>query len=74
MSADNYIYVRRYRGRYVVTDESASADRPTPIERHGGNRGTSFGSLAEAVDYALTQYAEYGVRIQPGLRSVEAPR
>ncbi len=70
MSSDNYIYVRRYRGRYVVTDESASADRPTPIERQGGNRGVFFDTLAEAIDYASTQYAEYGMRLAPGLRLV----
>jgi hypothetical protein len=73
MSSDNYTYIRRYRGRYVVTDESASADRPAPIERQGGNRGVFFDTLGEAIDFALTQYSEYGLSVQPGLRLSDQP-
>lgn len=66
MSADNYLYVRRYRNRFAVTDESASADGPGPVR--GNHTAKFFATLGEAIDYALTEYAEYGMSLQPGLR------
>jgi hypothetical protein len=68
VSSDNYIYIRRYRGKYVVTNESASDDRPAPIERGGGNRGVFFDDPQAALEYAHAQYSEYGLEFGPGLQ------
>lgn len=59
MSSDNYILVRKKDNLYYVSDESASSDEPSPI---GEGWCEVFGNKEEALDYAYSQYSEYGVR------------
>lgn len=61
MSADNYYLIRRYKGRYLVTNESASVDTPTPRKWAVKHGALSFVCLEDARTYALSQYSEYGV-------------
>lgn len=59
MSADNYYYIRKHHGDYVVSGESASDEKPSRLRRH---KFLTFTTFAEAWQYANKQDAEYGVR------------
>lgn len=63
MSSDNYILVRKVPGGgFLVTDESASVDRPWSVRTClARGYGVLFRTLDEASTYAHSQYSEYGV-------------
>lgn len=68
MSADNYVYVRRtLDGRWSFSDESASADYPTPIKELTISRRytTKLEAIEAAQDYVSENIVEYGIRIEP---------
>lgn len=58
MSADNYFLVRPHGDKFVVTMEFASCEEPSPID---GTNVPTFDTRLEALDYAHSQWAEYGV-------------
>ena len=67
MSADNYLWVRKWQGRYYVSQEFASDEvnasaPPNP-------RAVAFNTPTEACSYAhqqeLEDYFEYGVFLTP---------
>jgi len=60
MSADNYKLIRKARGGYVVSDESASSDDVSPV-----SRGVWWATLKEAYAFAEEDYAEYGIHLSP---------
>lgn len=53
MSMDNYIFVSKTDGKFVVSDVCASNEAGFPLE--------SFESLEEATKFANEQICEYGV-------------
>lgn len=63
MSADNYMLIRTYKGSYVVTTEFASDGEPEPITPATFTRGLTrvFATHDEAMAYASSEYAEYGI-------------
>lgn len=64
MSADNYYLIRKMAVGFVVTDESASAEEPSPIYNQRGEvRGLRFAKLQDAWDYAKKLEAEYPVSV-----------
>lgn len=62
MSADNYYRIHRVPNGYVVTCEFASDPHwDTTEEVLAKGRGRWFATLAEAQEYAYSEYSEYGV-------------
>lgn len=59
MSADNYYLIREVKGRYVVTCEFASDQKPGSFDG-----GKWFDSKGDAEAWADDQYSEYGVRFE----------
>lgn len=65
MSADNFYVVQPWQDRFAVTMEFASDEHertPRDLDRavHAGH-ARLFDTPEEALDYAASQYAEYGV-------------
>ena len=75
MSADNYMVVDKVNGRYYVSNQFASDDVwETPEEVAArqeklGNHG--YDTFDEAVEYADSEYSEYGVSIRVPHKTVE---
>lgn len=68
MSADNYIVVEKYNGKYYAPMYFASDEEPLSLEqeiewrkKNGRFPLHAFDSFAEAWDYANSEYTEYGV-------------
>jgi hypothetical protein len=62
VSADNYVYVRKWRGKYVIEMRFASSDYN---DRRKPERGAvEFDTAAQAVAHAhASDDTEYGVRM-----------
>ena len=60
MSADNYYYVFKRDGKYVVQCRFASCEYRPSDRRHGGDE---FDTLDEALAAAYAEYSEYGVTL-----------
>lgn len=64
MSADNYFLICKRKGRYVVVmGFESDRKRPRPCKTD-----PSFDRLSEAVEYAESQYTEYGTCWTPAVR------
>lgn len=57
MSADNYFLVRPVGDRWSVTLEFASDEEPSAADHP---RATVFDDKVAAIEFANSQYAEYG--------------
>lgn len=68
MSADNYYYVFKRDGKYVVKCRFASFDYEEKDDLEGGKE---FDTFDEADRYAREEYSEYGVIYGFPVRTVE---
>lgn len=70
MSSDNYYMIRRDRqGFFVPVMGFASAESSPPVR---GNC-PRFKEFHDAVDYAASEYSEYGIRVHDECYSDELP-
>ena len=66
MSADTYMCIRRYHDKFVTTMEWASSPYPRPLFRDEGGKlvggyAREFDRHHEAVQYANSEWTEYGI-------------
>lgn len=61
MSSDNYILVREHNGQWWVSDEGASADKPSKPGRKGHK---AFDNCYDALDYASLRAALHDVAVE----------
>lgn len=66
MSADNFMLIRRHEDLFVVTMEFASDDEVRPIRQRPdgtfeGGMTRAFDNYSDALDYAHSEWTEYGV-------------
>jgi hypothetical protein len=63
LSADNYLFVRKYRGKYYVEQQFASYD----VDERIKPKGDPYATVQEAIDAAMVMehegYYEYGMRL-----------
>jgi len=72
MSADNYLFVRPWRGRFVAEERCASEESVDQRQRPNAT-ASYFATAQDAINWALdedrTGYYEYGVRFDWRVRA-----
>jgi len=67
MSSDNYYLVWHRDGAFYVTMEFASSDDPADFDTDFADK---FDTYEEAMDYAESEYSEYGVLVHESASSL----
>ena len=72
MSADNYWFVRKHEGKYVLSMEFASDESPSDVDWHTNRRFDTLDALHAFLDDPITDnYTEYGLVYDFPTRTVE---